>query len=174
MSYLSAKLMNFNILFGIKLVKHTSRVAFSASRGSRSVGIDHWSSKKNEQIFLCMAMLESIQDGNSDVDYVKGQQLDYWTTELNLFDLIPEATPSDPTMDSSSQLLVHWIGNWDASLNTFPNSGGTGPGTAVARGDFWDISVGGAPGGLDLPAGATIIAKVANPGQVLANWKITY
>ena len=103
MSYLTVKLLNFQTLFGLRLVKHADRVAYSARRGVRSVGINHWSSEKNEKIFLCMAMLDSIQDGNSDVDYVKSQQLDYWMNELNLFDLIPTiATPSDPTMDSSS------------------------------------------------------------------------
>ena len=176
MSYYTVKLMNFQTLLGLKEAKQAARIALSAGRGRRDRFIENWSSKKDKDIFLCESMLQTIQDsGNTDLESVKSQLLDFWTVRLNLFDLVASIpSPSDPTVDSSSLLLLHYIGNWDASLNTFPVSGGSGPGTSIARGDLFDISVGGAPGGLNLSVGATIWAKVALPGQTLANWKILY
>lgn len=69
---------------------------------------------------------------------------------------------------------VRLMGNYDASVDQFPNSGGSGLGGAIEKGNEWDISVAGTLGGEEVPAGATIRAKVDNPGDVLADWRIYY
>lgn len=64
------------------------------------------------------------------------------------------------------------IGDWDASADTFPNSGGTGPSGAIKKGNEVNIIVAGAPGGYPIEIGAIMRAKIDNPGQVLTNWRI--
>lgn len=65
-------------------------------------------------------------------------------------------------------------GNYDASTNTFPTSGGTGTAGAIKKGNEFDISVAGTLGGEAVPIGATIRAKIDTPGNTLANWRIFY
>lgn len=176
MSYFSVKFLNFKTLLRLKERTHALKIALDAGHGIR-FGAENPFTKKNYEFYTCESMVDTLEDpGNTDHDMVKGQLLDYWTLRLNLFDNVQYLqTITDPTMeDSSSLLLLHYIGNWDLSANLFPVLGGTGPGGAVARGDVWDIVVGGVPGGLDVPAGATIWAKVAEPGQDLTKWKIIY
>jgi len=68
---------------------------------------------------------------------------------------------------------VDYLGDYDASSNNFPSTG-SGSAGIVKAGNMWNISVGGSPGGEGLSAGATIMAKIDNPGQTLANWKIWF
>lgn len=68
--------------------------------------------------------------------------------------------------------IVINIGDWDASANTFPISGGTGIGGAIKKGNEVDVIVAGAPGGYPVNPGAILRAKVDSPGQILANWRI--
>jgi len=65
-------------------------------------------------------------------------------------------------------------GDFDASSNTFPTSGGTGSGGAIAKGDEFDISVEGTLGGVLCPVGTTIRARQDVPGNTLANWRIFF
>lgn len=63
------------------------------------------------------------------------------------------------------------MGNWDASGATiFPPAGnGSGAAGVILRGNTFNVSV--APANNDpFGAGATLRAKVDNPGQVVANW----
>ena len=66
------------------------------------------------------------------------------------------------------------VGDWDASVDLFPTTGGTGLAGAIQKGNEFDITVGGILGGVDVGSGATIRAKVDSPGQTLANWRIYY
>jgi hypothetical protein len=72
--------------------------------------------------------------------------------------------------------VVRLMGNWDASGNAFPDAPlGSGPAGQIYKGNEWDITVPGTPAGSDLlTIGATIRAKVDNPGQNPANWRIYY
>jgi hypothetical protein len=65
-------------------------------------------------------------------------------------------------------------GNYDASTNLFPATGGSGPSGAVKKGDIWTIGPGGAGtlGGAPVQAGDTVRAFVDSPGQTAANWAI--
>lgn len=63
-------------------------------------------------------------------------------------------------------------GAWDASLNTFPATGGSGPAGAILAGDSWVITVGGVLCGEDVVQGDLIIALVDAPAQVCANWTV--
>jgi hypothetical protein len=64
-------------------------------------------------------------------------------------------------------------GNYDASVNTFPASGGSGAAGAIVKGDLWTVSVAGTLGGHAVTAGDVVRALVNTPGQTDANWAIT-
>jgi hypothetical protein len=61
-------------------------------------------------------------------------------------------------------------GNYDASGNAFPTSGGSGTAGAILKGDVWRISVAGTLGGNAVDVGDTIRALVDTPGQTAGNW----
>jgi hypothetical protein len=64
-------------------------------------------------------------------------------------------------------------GNYDASGNTFPSSGGSGAAGAILKGDLWTISVAGTLGGHAVTIGDIVRALVDTPGSTDANWAIT-
>lgn len=61
-------------------------------------------------------------------------------------------------------------GNYDASVGTFPASGGSGTAGAILANDAWNISVPGTLGGTAYILGDTIYALVDSPGQTAGNW----
>ena len=63
-------------------------------------------------------------------------------------------------------------GNYNASVNTFPASGGSGVAGAVMKGDLWYISVAGTLGGVSAPVGASVRALVDTPAQTSGNWSV--
>lgn len=63
-------------------------------------------------------------------------------------------------------------GNYNASVNTFPASGGSGVAGAVMKGDLWYISVAGTLGGVSVPVGASVRALVDTPAQTSGNWSV--
>lgn len=63
-------------------------------------------------------------------------------------------------------------GNYDASVNTFPTTGGSGSAGAVKKNDIWTISVAGTLGGTPVAVRQFIRALVDTPGQTATNWAI--
>lgn len=61
-------------------------------------------------------------------------------------------------------------GNYDASSNLYPSSGGSGTAGAILKGNIWTISVAGTLGGKAVAPGDTVRALVDTPGQTSANW----
>lgn len=61
-------------------------------------------------------------------------------------------------------------GNYDASVNTFPASGGSGTAGAILKGDVWRISVAGTLGGEPVQIGDSVRALTNTPGQTAGNW----
>ena len=61
-------------------------------------------------------------------------------------------------------------GSYDASVNTFPASGGSGTAGAVLKGDLWYISVAGTLGGVAYAIGDSVRALVDAPAQTASNW----
>jgi hypothetical protein len=64
-------------------------------------------------------------------------------------------------------------GNYNASGNTWPASGGSGSAGAILKGDLWTISVAGTLGGTAVGIGDVIRALADTPGQTAANWVVT-
>jgi len=63
-------------------------------------------------------------------------------------------------------------GNYDASVNTFPDTGGSGTDGAVLKGDIWTASVAGTLGGVPVAASQFVRATTDAPGQIASNWAI--
>ncbi len=64
-------------------------------------------------------------------------------------------------------------GNFNASVNAYPSSGGSGVAGAIVKGDIWTISVAGTlPTGQVVEVGDTVRALIDTPGNTQANWAI--
>lgn len=85
---------------------------------------------------------------------------------------IPSALAVKTYADSLVVGLFDDRGNYDASVNTFPASGGSGTAGAVAKGDIWRINVSGTLGAEAVQVGDSVRALQDAPGQTAANWAI--
>lgn len=65
-------------------------------------------------------------------------------------------------------------GDYDASVNAFPATGGSGTAGAIVRGDWWFITVPGTLGGELVGIGDSIRALSNTPGQTAGNWGIIH
>lgn len=74
-------------------------------------------------------------------------------------------------VDSSVSGLLSDMGNWDASGNVFPTTGGSGPGGSILKGDLWYVSVAGTLGGNAVAVGDNFRALVDNP-TLSSDWNI--
>lgn len=85
-----------------------------------------------------------------------------------------DGTIADQTaIEDAINLTIRDCGTFDFSGNTFPATGGTGTAGAIQAGNLFSASVSGAPGGVTITAPyGTATARVDNPGQALANWRI--
>jgi hypothetical protein len=64
-------------------------------------------------------------------------------------------------------------GSFDASVNAYPSSGGSGSAGAILKGDIWTISVAGTlPTSQVVNVGDTVRALTDTPGNTQANWAI--
>jgi len=64
-------------------------------------------------------------------------------------------------------------GSFNASVNTYPTTGGTGTSGAIVRGDIWTIGTVATAGPLNGDAIGTTVRALANaPGQTAANWAV--
>lgn len=64
-------------------------------------------------------------------------------------------------------------GDYDASGNVYPSTGGSGTAGAILKGDIWTATDdGGTLNGIAIDEGDEILAKVDSPGQTDANWNI--
>ena len=89
---------------------------------------------------------------------------------------LADLTDIQGAKDYADSLVVGLLddrGNFNASGNTFPTSGGSGTSGTIKKGDLWTISVGGMLGGVAVTAGDVLRALVDTPGQTSSNWVIT-
>jgi len=68
--------------------------------------------------------------------------------------------------------VIKDCGNWDASSNAFPATGGSGTSGAIRKGNFWYVNVAGTLGGVAVNIGDSFRALVDSPEQVAANWAV--
>ena len=75
-------------------------------------------------------------------------------------------------VDAATTGLWDDRGNFDASGNVFPSTGGSGTAGAILKGDVWTISVAGTLGGVAVGVGDFVRALTDAPGQTSSNWAI--
>jgi hypothetical protein len=63
-------------------------------------------------------------------------------------------------------------GNYDASSDVYPTTGGSGAAGAILKGDIYTVNTVGTIDGLFIPIGSTIRALADAPAQVSASWAI--
>jgi hypothetical protein len=85
---------------------------------------------------------------------------------------LPSALAVKSYVDNAVTGLYDDRGNYDASVNTFPASGGSGAAGAVVKGDIWRVTVAGTLGAAAVQVGDTVRALSDAPGQTAANWAI--
>jgi len=98
--------------------------------------------------------------------------------------LVPTATAGTNTQQIASTAfvkneinsavsgLLDLRGDYDASSNVYPSTGGSGASGAIEKGDAWYVSVDGVLNSTQVEAGDLIFAKVNIPGTTDANWAI--
>lgn len=89
---------------------------------------------------------------------------------------LDEAVLTDAKEYADGLVIGLWDdrGSFDASINTYPVTGGSGVDGAILKGDIWTISVIAASGVLlGYPAGTTIRALSDAPAQVSGNWAVS-
>lgn len=65
-------------------------------------------------------------------------------------------------------------GNFDASVNAYPSSGGSGVAGAIMKGDLWTVTVGGTlPTLIVVTPGDVVRSLVNNPGNTQGNWAVS-
>lgn len=94
------------------------------------------------------------------------------TLSANSDTLYPSQKSVKTYVDASVSGVLDDRGNWDASVNVFPSTGGSGPGGTILKGDLWFVSVPGTLGGTPVVVGNNFRALVDNPGQTATNWNI--
>jgi hypothetical protein len=82
-------------------------------------------------------------------------------------------TYTDSEISAAVAGLLDDRGNYDASVNTFPASGGSGTAGAILKGDLWTISVAGTLGGTPVTIGDVVRSLSDSPGQTASNWVVT-
>lgn len=65
-------------------------------------------------------------------------------------------------------------GSYDASVNLYPDTNGSGAGGEIIKGDNWVTTVAGVIGGVNVPVGTPIIAFADNPAQDPTKWGFDY
>lgn len=81
-------------------------------------------------------------------------------------------SPSTKTLTASGSGNDHWRGDYDASSDLFPSSGGSGSLGAIEAGDMWNVTVAGTLGGESANVTSILVALTPTPGQTAANWRI--
>ena len=74
-------------------------------------------------------------------------------------------------VDASVTGVLDDRGNWDASTNLFPTTGGSGPGGTILKGDLWFVDVPGTLGGNPVVVGSNFRALIDNP-TLPTDWNI--
>jgi hypothetical protein len=93
-------------------------------------------------------------------------------------DATAKANTAESTAKSYADTLVIGLvddrGSFDASVNTFPTTGGSGTAGAILKGDLWTIGTAATGGPLNgYGLGCTLRALIDSPGQTTTNWAIT-
>ena len=121
---------------------------------------------------LGLAIGTAVQAWSASLDVLAAKSLS-GTGDIALQSAVDDA--QDAAQAYADGLVVGLLddrGNFSASGNVFPSTGGSGTAGAVLKGDLWLISVAGTLGGVAVGAGDQVRALVDTPGQTAGNWAV--
>lgn len=114
--------------------------------------------------------------GLSNVDNLQQVPLSYLDTDVTLAANSDAKVATQKAVKAYADGLVVGLlddrGNYDASSNLFPSSGGSGASGAILKGDLWYVSVAGVLGGQSVSVGSSVRALVNTPAQTAGNWDV--
>jgi len=122
-----------------------------------------------------MGMGSEIHWATNKTTPVDADEVGLWDSVTGLLNKLTWANLIAPLKSYADGLVVGLLddrGNYDASVNTFPATGGSGTAGAILKGDLWYISVDGALGGVAVNIGDSVRALSNTPGQTATNWDI--
>ena len=93
--------------------------------------------------------------------------------DVGVAEQLDETVLSDANDYADSLVVGLWDdrGSFNATVNTYPTTGGSGPLSTILKGDIWTISEEATSGPLvSYLLGTTVRAKVDAPGQLTENW----
>lgn len=117
----------------------------------------------------------TLTDQTDLVSYVEGVADNALTVAQEYADDVSLTAENNAKTYADGLVVGLWDdrGNYDASGNAYPSSGGSGTAGAIKKGDIWTISVAGTlPTGRVVEPGDTVRALVDTPGSTAANWAI--
>ena len=130
-----------------------------------------WSSQKtNNVIGSAVAGIDKTSLGLGNVDNTSDANKPVSAAQAAADNLI--LTQANAYTDANAIGMWNDRGNYDASSNQFPSTGGTGAAGAIEKGNIWTISVAGTLGGTAVVPKQSVRALVDNPGQTPSNWAI--
>lgn len=94
------------------------------------------------------------------------------TAQQTALNLKADSTAVTSAIAAAVVGLLDLRGGYNASVNTFPASGGSGTAGAVLKGDVWIVTNAGTLGSTAVAAGDSVLAIVDTPGQQVGNWSI--
>lgn len=124
---------------------------------------------------LGVAIGSNVQAWDADLDAIAaiaGTSGLLKKTAANTWSLDTSTYATQAYADALVVGLLDDRGNYNASGNAFPSSGGSGAAGAILKGDLWTISVAGTLGGHPVTPGDVVRALVDSPGSTDANWAI--
>ena len=86
--------------------------------------------------------------------------------------LYPSVQATKTYVDGMVAGLLDYRGAYNASVNAYPTTGGSGTAGAILKGDMWVISVAGTMGTVVVQIGDAVIANTDTPGQTDTNWNV--
>ncbi len=149
----------------------TVRAMANAAAGITWTNADGVSGNPTPVLANDLAALEAL----STAGFAKRTGTDTWTAAALVAGDIPDISATYATKSYADSLVVGLLddrGNYDASGNVFPSSGGSGSAGAILKGDIWFISVAGTLGGVAVNIGDQVRALVDSPGSTAGNWAV--
>jgi uncharacterized protein (TIGR02145 family) len=93
--------------------------------------------------------------------------------ELWITGYIPTQADYVDLFDTLGEGVLNYRDEYDASVNLYPDSGGSGTDGLILKANIWIVSVGGIIDGNTVIPGQLLFAKIDDPGQTSANWAIS-
>jgi hypothetical protein len=133
---------------------------------------------EGELVSVCFDQNDK-SSGSGTITEVNGQTGPVVT--LDAGDVGADPAGSAATAQSAAQSYADGLvtglwddrGSFDASVNAYPSSGGSGTAGAIRKGDIWTVSVAGTlPTGVIVEIGDTVRALIDTPGNTQANWAV--